>query len=305
MPNSRSHPALLQYLARMSLLPFDALPAHKPRRFVPQAIDLGDWDQIAPLFDQLEARAAACATAADLERWLLDWSELNAALDEESSKRYIAMTCHTDNAEAEKAYLHFVEHVEPAAQAAPVQARPDLRRASAPRAIAQRALPGVRPRHAGPGRAVPRGERAAGNRGGQAWPAVSEAERLADRAVPRRGEDADPDGPLPRGDRPRRCARKPGSWSPTGGCRKPRSSRKSSTSSSSCASRSPGTPASPTTAIMPSASWAGSITRRPIARRSTRPSSRRSCPCCASCRPSASASSAWSRCGPGIWRWTR
>jgi oligoendopeptidase F len=27
--------------------------------------------------------------------------------------RYIAMTCHTDNAEAEKAYLHFVEHVEP------------------------------------------------------------------------------------------------------------------------------------------------------------------------------------------------
>ena len=52
-------------------------------------------------------------SAADLERWLLDWSELNAALDEESTKRYIAMTCHTDNAEAEKAYLHFVENVEP------------------------------------------------------------------------------------------------------------------------------------------------------------------------------------------------
>jgi oligoendopeptidase F len=97
----------------MSLLPFDALPAHRPRCFVPQGIDLGDWSQIAPLFDQLEARAQACATAADLERWLLDWSELSAALDEESSKRYIAMTCHTDNAEAEKAYLHFVENVEP------------------------------------------------------------------------------------------------------------------------------------------------------------------------------------------------
>jgi len=97
----------------MDLLPFDALPAHKPRRFVPQGIDLGDWSQIAPLFDQLEGRAPACATAAGLERWLLDWGELNAAIDEESSKRYIAMTCHTDNAEAEKAYLHFVEHVEP------------------------------------------------------------------------------------------------------------------------------------------------------------------------------------------------
>jgi oligoendopeptidase F len=97
----------------MDLLPFDALPAHKPRRFLPQGIDLGDWGQIAPLFDQLEARAQACASAAGLERWLLDWSELNAAIDEESAKRYIAMTCHTDDAEAEKAYLHFIEHVEP------------------------------------------------------------------------------------------------------------------------------------------------------------------------------------------------
>ena len=97
----------------MDLLPFAALTAHKPRRFVPQGIDLGDWNSIAPLFDQLEARAAACASAAELERWLLDWSELNAAIDEESAKRYIAMTCHTDNAEAEKAYLHFIEHVDP------------------------------------------------------------------------------------------------------------------------------------------------------------------------------------------------
>jgi oligoendopeptidase F len=97
----------------MDLLPFDALPAHKPRCFLPQAIDLGDWGQIAPLFDQLEARAQACASAAGLERWLLDWSEFNAAIDEESAKRYIAMTCHTDDAEAEKAYLHFIEHVEP------------------------------------------------------------------------------------------------------------------------------------------------------------------------------------------------
>ena len=97
----------------MDLLPFDALPAHRPRRFVPQGIDLGDWGRIAPLFGQLEARAQACVTAADLERWLLDWSELRAAIDEESSKRYIAMTCHTDNAEAENAYLHFVENVEP------------------------------------------------------------------------------------------------------------------------------------------------------------------------------------------------
>lgn len=97
----------------MNLLPFDTLPAFKPRRFLPAQIDLGDWAQLAPLFDQLEARAGQCVGVADLERWLLDWSELNAALDEEAARRYIAMTCHTDNADAEKAYLDFVENIEP------------------------------------------------------------------------------------------------------------------------------------------------------------------------------------------------
>src|SRR5437762_9304306 len=97
----------------MSLLPFDHLPAHSPRRFVPEKMDWGDGSQIAVLFDRLETNAARCNNAADFESWLLDWSELNAAVDEESSRRYIAMTCHTHNAEAEKAYLHFVERIEP------------------------------------------------------------------------------------------------------------------------------------------------------------------------------------------------
>jgi oligoendopeptidase F len=89
------------------------LPAYRRRRFVPEQIDLGVWEQIAPLFDQLEERVNARKEAAELEAWLLDWSELSAALDEESAKRYIAMTCHTDSAEAEAAYLQFVEQIEP------------------------------------------------------------------------------------------------------------------------------------------------------------------------------------------------
>jgi oligoendopeptidase F len=100
-------------LAIMNLLPFENLPAHRPRRFVPEQIDLGDWKQIAPLFDTLEAHGSNFAISDDIEAWLLNWSELSAALDEESSRRYIAMTCHTDSSPAEKAYLHFVENVEP------------------------------------------------------------------------------------------------------------------------------------------------------------------------------------------------
>ncbi len=97
----------------MNLLPFGKLPAYKPRTFVPPTVDLGDWTQIAPLFDHLENRAPQCRSGRDFERWLLDWSELSAALDEEASRRYIAMTCQTDSAEAEKAYLHFIESVDP------------------------------------------------------------------------------------------------------------------------------------------------------------------------------------------------
>ncbi len=97
----------------MSSLPFGSLAPFRPRRFVPASSALGDWSQISPLFDRLEAAAPLARQPRQLEQWLLDWSELSAALDEESSRRYIAMTCHTDDAEAEKSFLDFVENVEP------------------------------------------------------------------------------------------------------------------------------------------------------------------------------------------------
>jgi oligoendopeptidase F len=97
----------------MSLLPFSDLKPYKARRFVPANINLGDWSQIAPLFDTLEKRLAEIKEPKQLEEWLLDWGELGAALEEEGAKRYIAMSCHTDNPEAEKAYLEFIEKIEP------------------------------------------------------------------------------------------------------------------------------------------------------------------------------------------------
>lgn len=101
------------YRPAMNLLPFGELPICAPRRFVRKEINLADWSQIEPLFDQLETRASLCLQPAQLEDWILACGELKAALEEEGSKRYIAMTCHTDNADAEKAYLHFVEQIEP------------------------------------------------------------------------------------------------------------------------------------------------------------------------------------------------
>src|SRR5437762_14108025 len=84
--------AFASILSPMNLLPFDTLPAHKPRRFVPEKIDLGDWKPLAPLFDRLESLAAQCHSAADLERWLLDARVLSAAPDADASRRDIALS---------------------------------------------------------------------------------------------------------------------------------------------------------------------------------------------------------------------
>ncbi|MBI4660813.1 MAG: M3 family oligoendopeptidase [Verrucomicrobia bacterium] len=100
----------------MSDLPFANLPLFQPRQFLPAGLNLGDWSQVAPFFERLEACLLKSSTAADLERCLVDWSELTAALGEESARRYIAMTCHTENSESKRAYRVFVENVHPHAQ---------------------------------------------------------------------------------------------------------------------------------------------------------------------------------------------
>jgi oligoendopeptidase F len=82
-----------------------------PRRFVPTGADMGRWEDLDPLFRQLlDARPASPAA---LERWLEDASELMAAIDEERTRRYVAMTCQTDDAERERAFLTYIEEIMP------------------------------------------------------------------------------------------------------------------------------------------------------------------------------------------------
>lgn len=85
-----------------------------PRQFLPENLDLGRWDAVQPYVEQLLERRVG--SAADLEHWLLDSSELQAAVSEERSRRYIAMTCDTEDTEAEQAYLQIVQEFMPAAK---------------------------------------------------------------------------------------------------------------------------------------------------------------------------------------------
>jgi oligoendopeptidase F len=92
---------------------FEKITHHTARQFAPDNLNVGNWASLAPLFDQLEEQISAATDAAQLEQAILNWEELSAAIAEENSKRYIAMTCQTNDKTTEQAHLDFVEKIEP------------------------------------------------------------------------------------------------------------------------------------------------------------------------------------------------
>jgi oligoendopeptidase F len=86
--------------------------AAPPKRlFVPHDLDVADWSKIEPVGKKLLDRPINSVT--DLEKWLLDVSELSAVIDEYGSRRYIDKSCHTEDKAIEQRFLHYVENIEP------------------------------------------------------------------------------------------------------------------------------------------------------------------------------------------------
>lgn len=81
------------------------------RRFVPKAFDPAKWDQVEPLYRALLERVIG--SPAELERWLLELSELDAAVDEAMTRAHNDHCCHTDDAAIEAAYMHYVKEIQP------------------------------------------------------------------------------------------------------------------------------------------------------------------------------------------------
>ncbi len=81
------------------------------RQFVPEDVNPGDWSQLEPLYQALREREIDSLDS--LYRWLGDFSELSAVVSEEGARRRIAQACHTDDAEIEQAFLHFIEQIVP------------------------------------------------------------------------------------------------------------------------------------------------------------------------------------------------
>ncbi len=81
-----------------------------PRQYVAADADFGRWEVAEQYYRELLGRPIQ--GRADLERWLIDWSELEACLSEEHCRRHVDATCQTDDEERQRRFLEFIENVE-------------------------------------------------------------------------------------------------------------------------------------------------------------------------------------------------
>lgn len=81
------------------------------RKFLPADLSIAAWPDLEPWFERLGERSPGSHD--ELERWLRDWSELEAAIDEEAAWRYIRMTCDTRDQRTASRYQTFVTEVLP------------------------------------------------------------------------------------------------------------------------------------------------------------------------------------------------
>jgi oligoendopeptidase F len=79
--------------------------------FVPAALDAKSFENVEAYFKKLLERPVG--SAPELEKWLVDRSELSAACAEARADLYISMSCDTDNREAQAAYGRYIEEVAP------------------------------------------------------------------------------------------------------------------------------------------------------------------------------------------------
>ncbi|MBS1504572.1 MAG: M3 family oligoendopeptidase, partial [Bacteroidetes bacterium] len=82
----------------------------KTRHYIPENLDI-KWETLEPLFKELTTRPIN--SVEELEQWLRDRSELEAALEEDFAWRYIRMTCDTTSNELLQKFQYFATEIEP------------------------------------------------------------------------------------------------------------------------------------------------------------------------------------------------
>jgi len=81
------------------------------RVFLPVQLTLESWESVLPWFEKLEAQNPDSVET--LKKWLRDWDEISAMLEENMAWRYIRMTCNTKDEKARSEYEAFLQDILP------------------------------------------------------------------------------------------------------------------------------------------------------------------------------------------------
>ena len=84
------------------------------RHFLPKDLVITNWETIEPYFKDLTDRPINSVD--DLQHWLKDMSELEAAISEDACWRQIKMTCDTTNQALEESFTFFMMEIQPKIQ---------------------------------------------------------------------------------------------------------------------------------------------------------------------------------------------
>ncbi|PWK77793.1 oligoendopeptidase F [Mucilaginibacter oryzae] len=82
----------------------------KTRTYIPASLDI-KWENLKPFYKELLDRPIN--SVEELEKWLRDKSELEAALEEDFAWRYIRMTCDTASEDLLQKFQYFATEIEP------------------------------------------------------------------------------------------------------------------------------------------------------------------------------------------------
>jgi len=88
-----------------------SIPTRPIRKFVPEDLRIDSWDKIKSLFDNLVEREIS--SGKELEKWMLDRSELEAVLEEDMAWRYIKMNIDTTDKELGERFSFWIKEISP------------------------------------------------------------------------------------------------------------------------------------------------------------------------------------------------
>jgi len=89
----------------------NTLPSPRVREFLPQEFKITVWSKLKPYYNELLKRPIQ--SALELERWILDSSELDALFEEELHQRYIAMISNPEDARAADSFAYAKSEITP------------------------------------------------------------------------------------------------------------------------------------------------------------------------------------------------